>query len=74
MLQQSNSGIHIHVSIVFQILFPFRLLQNIVDFHITKYVSVEPNEIFDNFDLPKHTFQWFDLIQIHCRNVKATEA
>ena len=45
-----------------------------MDFHITKYVSVEPNEIFDNFDLPKHTFQWFDLIQIHCRNVKATEA
>ena len=63
----------IHASIVFQILFPFRLLQNIVDFHITKYVSVEPNEIFDNFDLPKHTSQWFDLIRIHCRNVRATE-
>ena len=28
-LQQSNSVIHIHVSILFQILFPFRLLHNI---------------------------------------------
>lgn len=65
--------VHTHVSIVFQILFQFRLLQNIVDFHITKYVLVEPNEIFDNFDLPKHTFQWFNLIQIHYRNVKAAK-
>ena len=65
--------IHTHMYIVFQILFPFRLLQNTVDFHITKYVLVEPNEISDNFDLPKHTFQWFNLIKIHYRNVKATE-
>ena len=28
-VQQSDSVIHIHVSILFQILFPFRLLQNI---------------------------------------------
>ena len=28
-VQQSDSVIHIHLSIVFQILFPFRLLQNI---------------------------------------------
>ena len=28
-VQQSNSVIHIHVSILFQILFPIRLLQNI---------------------------------------------
>ena len=28
-VQQSNSVIHIHVYILFQILFPFRLLQNI---------------------------------------------
>ena len=28
-VQQSGSVIHIHVSILFQILFPFRLLQNI---------------------------------------------
>ena len=27
-VQQSDSVIHIHVSILFQILFPFRLLQN----------------------------------------------
>ena len=28
-VQQSDSVMHIHVSILFQILFPFRLLQNI---------------------------------------------
>ena len=28
-VQQSDSVIHIHISILFQILFPFRLLQNI---------------------------------------------
>ena len=28
-VRQSDSVIHIHISIVFQILFPFRLLQNI---------------------------------------------
>ena len=28
-IQQSGSVIHIHVSILFQILFPFRLLQNV---------------------------------------------
>ena len=28
-VQQSDSVIHIHVSILFQILYPFRLLQNI---------------------------------------------
>ena len=28
-VQQSDSFIHIHVSILFQILFPFKLLQNI---------------------------------------------
>ena len=28
-VQQSDSVIHIHASILFQILFPFRLLQNI---------------------------------------------
>ena len=28
-VQQSDSVIHIHVSILFQILFPFRLLHNI---------------------------------------------
>ena len=28
-VQQSDSAIHIHVSILFQILFPFRLLHNI---------------------------------------------
>ena len=28
-VQQSDSVIHIHVSILFRILFPFRLLQNI---------------------------------------------
>ena len=28
-IQQSDSVIHIHVSLLFQILFPFRLLQNI---------------------------------------------
>ena len=28
-VQQSDSVIHIHVSILFQIIFPFRLLQNI---------------------------------------------
>ena len=28
-VQQSDSVIHIHVSILFQILFPFRLLQNL---------------------------------------------
>ena len=27
--QQSDSVIHVHVSILFQVLFPFRLLQNI---------------------------------------------
>ena len=27
-VQQSDSVIHIHVSILFQVLFPFRLLQN----------------------------------------------
>ena len=28
-VQQSDSGIHTHVSILFQIIFPFRLLQRI---------------------------------------------
>ena len=28
-VQQSDSFIHVHVSILFQILFPFKLLQNI---------------------------------------------
>ena len=28
-VQQSDSVIHIHVSVIFRILFPFRLLQNI---------------------------------------------
>ena len=27
--QQSDSGIHIHISILLQIIFPYRLLQNI---------------------------------------------
>ena len=36
-IQQSDSVIHIHVSILFQILFPFRLLHNIGEFGIDMY-------------------------------------
>ena len=39
-VQQSDSVIHIHVSILFQILFPFRLLQNMEQSSLCYTVSL----------------------------------
>ena len=36
-VQQSDSVVHIHVSVLFQILFPFRLLQNIEQSYRSEY-------------------------------------
>ena len=41
-VQQSDSVIHIHVSILFQVLFPFRLLRSIE--HSSLCYTVGPNE------------------------------
>ena len=45
-VQQSDSVIHIHVSILFQILFPFRLLQNIMVLICISLVTNDVEHLF----------------------------
>lgn len=48
-IQHSESVIHIHISVLFQILIPFRLLQNIlIEFSFKSYLSpLLSNELFE---------------------------
>ena len=48
-VQQSDSVIHIHVSILFQILFPFRLLQSIEQSSQSPNLSLPPTPGHSDF-------------------------
>ena len=51
-VQQSDSVIHIHVSILFQILFPFRLLQNIEQSRSLLVIYFKYNSVYLVFFAP----------------------